>query len=51
MAERIGRTAELVRSAKRRGDIRADVDPELTIELPAGFAWSRLLTGRLEEDT
>jgi AcrR family transcriptional regulator len=48
MAERIDQTAELVRRATRRGEISADVDPELTIELLAGFAWSRLLTGRLD---
>ncbi|WP_047510531.1 TetR/AcrR family transcriptional regulator [Rhizobium sp.] len=50
MAERIDQTAELVRRAKRRGEINADVDPELTIELLAGFAWSRLLTRRLNVD-
>jgi len=48
MAERIDQTAELVRRATRRGEISADADPELTIELLAGFAWSRLLTGRLD---
>ncbi len=48
MTERIGQTAELVRHAQARGDIAANVDPEMTIELLAGFAWGRLLTGRLE---
>jgi AcrR family transcriptional regulator len=47
ITERIDTTAELVRRAQRRGDVAADTDPELTIELLAGFAWSRLLTGRL----
>lgn len=48
--ERLTQSAELIRRAKARGEVADWIDPELTIELLAGFAWTRLLTGGLEDD-
>lgn len=38
----------LVERAKERGEIDPDAEGAVIIELLAGFAWHRLLTGRLE---
>ena len=38
----------LVERAKERGEIDPDAEGPVIIELLAGFAWHRLLTGRLE---
>ena len=40
---------QIVDRAKARGEIPADVDGAIVIEMLAGFAWHRLLTGRLED--
>ena len=41
----------MVQRAIGRGEIRADVDPEVVADMLASYAWSHLLTGRLDEDT
>lgn len=40
----------MVQRAIGRGEIRADVDPEVVADMLASYAWSHLLTGRLDED-
>lgn len=49
-AGRRSNTARLFERAKARGELRDDVDPEVAAEIIAAFAWSRLLTGRLDAD-
>ena len=39
----------IVDRAKARGEVAADLDGAIIIELLAGFAWHRLLTGRLAD--
>lgn len=51
LMQRLSQTGEIVRRAKTRGEVAEWADPELTIEMLAGFAWARLLTGRLDVDT
>ncbi|GEO85356.1 MULTISPECIES: TetR/AcrR family transcriptional regulator [Alphaproteobacteria] len=41
-------TGEILRRGQARGTVRNDIDPDLVIELFSSFAWSRLLTSRLE---
>ena len=43
-------TGEMVRRAKLRGEVAADVDPVVVADLLASYAWSHLLTDRLDED-
>lgn len=40
---------QIIERAKARGEVSADLNGALVIELIAGFAWHRLLTGRLGE--
>lgn len=49
-AGRRANTARLFERAKARGELRQDVDTEAAAEIIAAFAWSRLLTGRLDVD-
>jgi AcrR family transcriptional regulator len=49
-AERRLWTGEIVTRAIRRGEVSADVDPELVADMIAGYAWIQLLTGRLDQD-
>jgi AcrR family transcriptional regulator len=46
--ERREGTAGLFERARARGELRDDADPLIAAEIIAAFAWSRLLTGRLE---
>lgn len=43
-------SAKMFERAIARGELRADADPAIAAEMIAAFAWSRLLTGRLEAD-
>jgi AcrR family transcriptional regulator len=43
-------TGEIVRRAKLRGEVAPDVDPVVVADLLASYAWSHLLTDRLDED-
>jgi AcrR family transcriptional regulator len=47
---RRGSTGAIFRRAQARGEARADLDPEIAAEMLVGYAWSRVLTGRLGED-
>ena len=48
MRTRIGPATEMVRQAQARGELRADVDPWLMLELLAGAVWFHLeVTSRL----
>jgi len=47
-AERRAQTGQMIRDAQARGEVRGDVDPELVAEMLSSFAWSRLLTNRLD---
>lgn len=49
-AGRRASTARLFERAKARGELRDDVDAEVAAEIIAAFAWSRLLTGRIDAD-
>jgi AcrR family transcriptional regulator len=42
-------TGQMVERAKARGEIAADIDAELVADLIASFAWTHLLTNRLDE--
>lgn len=42
-------SAEMVRAAQFRGEVAADVDPEVVSDLLSSYAWSHLLTNRLDE--
>lgn len=46
--ERRKHTGEIIERAKARGDVPADVDPEIVADLVASFAWTHLLTRRLD---
>lgn len=43
-------TGRMIERAKVRGEVAADVDPTLVADLIASFAWTHLLTNRLDED-
>lgn len=45
---RCRQSGEILKRGQARGELRADIDPELLIELFSGFAWNRLLTSRLD---
>jgi len=49
-ADRRVHSAKMFERGKARGELRADADPAIAAELIAAFAWSRLLTGRLDAD-
>ena len=38
----------MIERAKRRGEVAADIDPEIIADLLSSFAWIHLLTSRLE---
>lgn len=48
MTDRRRQSGEIVKRAQARGEVRTDTDPELVTELLASFAWTRLLTDRLD---
>jgi AcrR family transcriptional regulator len=50
MRERRFRTGQIVERAKARGEIHPDVDPANVADMLSGYAWIRLLTGRLDAD-
>ncbi|MBL8583584.1 MAG: TetR/AcrR family transcriptional regulator [Rhizobiaceae bacterium] len=43
-------TGQLVERARARGEVADDVDPQVVADLAASYAWTHLLTDRLEED-
>lgn len=43
-------TGQMIERAKARGEVAADVDSTLVADLVASFAWTHLLTNRLDED-
>lgn len=43
-------TGQMIERAKARGEVAADVDATLVTDLVASFAWTHLLTNRLDED-
>ncbi|TKT75234.1 TetR/AcrR family transcriptional regulator [Aquamicrobium sp. LC103] len=47
--ERRIHTARMISRARERGEVGAEVDPEVVADLVASYAWSHLLTGRLDE--
>lgn len=47
-ADRRAVTGRLFERAKERGELADDADPAIAAELIAAYAWSRLLTGRIE---
>ena len=47
-ADRRAVTGRLFERASMRGELADDADPAIAAELIAAYAWSRLLTGRLE---
>jgi AcrR family transcriptional regulator len=47
--ERRSSTGQIVERAIARGEVRPDVDPTLVADLLASYAWTHLLTGRLDE--
>jgi len=49
-ADRRAQTGKMIERAKARGDAAADADPEVIADLVSSFAWSRLLTDRLDAD-
>jgi len=48
--ERRAHTGRIVERAIARGEVGADVDPTIIADLVASYAWSHLLTDRLDED-
>jgi AcrR family transcriptional regulator len=42
-------TAGMIERAKRRGEVGSEVDPLVVADLISAYAWSHLLTGRLDE--
>lgn len=42
-------TASMIERAKRRGEVGSEVDPLVVADLISAYAWSHLLTGRLDE--
>lgn len=51
MEGRFSHSAKMIERARERGEVAAHVDPRLAIELVVGFAYIRLLTGRLDMET
>ncbi|MCL6706042.1 TetR/AcrR family transcriptional regulator [Pseudomonas sp. R2.Fl] len=47
-SDRREHSGRMILRAQERGEVRADVSPELVAEMLSSFAWSRLLTDRLE---
>lgn len=47
--DRRRQSSQIIARAKARGEVAADVIPELIIEAVTSFAWTRLLTDRLDE--
>ncbi|CDX14442.1 TetR family transcription regulator [Mesorhizobium sp. ORS 3324] len=43
-------TGRMIERAKARGEVAADVDAELVADLVASFAWTHLLTNRLDAE-
>lgn len=48
-AERRDHTARMIARARERGEAGADADPHVVADLIAAYAWTHLLTGRLDE--
>ncbi|MCJ8054533.1 TetR/AcrR family transcriptional regulator [Shinella curvata] len=48
MSDRRCQSGKIIEKAQARGEVRADVKPELITELLSSFAWGRLLTERLD---
>jgi AcrR family transcriptional regulator len=48
MADQRRQSGEIIQKAQARGEVRAEVHPELITELLSSFAWGRLLTERLD---
>jgi AcrR family transcriptional regulator len=48
LAERWGQSSEMFVDGKNRGEVANWVDPAIAMETVSGYAWSRLLTGRLD---
>lgn len=49
-ANRRVHSAKMFERAIARGELRGDANPVIAAEMIAAFAWSRLLTGRLDAD-
>ena len=49
-AERRIQSGEIFRRGIERGELAADIDVGLCVDMLAGFIWQRLLTGRIERD-
>jgi AcrR family transcriptional regulator len=47
-ADRRAQTGKMIERAKTRGEVAADVDPAIVADLVSSFAWTHLLTGRLD---
>jgi AcrR family transcriptional regulator len=47
--ERRSHTGLIVERAIARGEVRPEIDPTLVADLLASYAWTHLLTGRLDE--
>ncbi|OQM75458.1 TetR/AcrR family transcriptional regulator [Manganibacter manganicus] len=47
-ADRRTQTGTMIERAKARGEVAADADPATIADLVSSFAWSHLLTGRLD---
>ena len=43
-------TGQMIERARTRGEVAADIDATLVADLIASFAWTHLLTERLDED-
>jgi AcrR family transcriptional regulator len=43
-------TGQMIERAKARGEVAPDIDAELVADLIASFAWTHLLTNRLDQD-
>ena len=39
-----------IERAARRGELADDIDLDAVIDIISGYAWSRLLTGRIDDD-
>lgn len=47
--ERRSHTGKIVERAIARGEVRPDIDPTLVADMLASYAWTHLITGRLDE--
>ncbi|WP_454289614.1 TetR-like C-terminal domain-containing protein [Rhizobium arsenicireducens] len=47
-ASRCRQSGAILKRGQARGQVRADIDPALLIELFSSLAWNRLLTSRLD---